>query len=171
MPRKITVAILSLLAVGCLAGSLLAQTLQKKADHVYIATFNVYKLGAVADKYSEAEEEIPELTPGIPDRITKLSNVLAVGSFDLVVLEEVAYGPRGEAAMTDLVAALEADHSLHYSFFLSDHIGQGLIPEAIAFMYDPSVVRPELLPGTPSLVQNIPVDGRDLVRTQWEAAS
>jgi len=52
---------------------------------------------------------------------------------------------------------------------MSDYIGQGLMAEAIAFMYDQNIVKPELLPGETSVVQNIEIPGRDLVRTQWEA--
>jgi hypothetical protein len=43
------------------------------------------------------------------------------------------------------------------------------MPEAIAFIYKVDVLEPELLPNSISLVENIEIDGRDLVRTQWEA--
>ena len=146
-------------------------TLTKAADHLYLCTFNVYKLGSVAEKYTSLEEEggSEETPEGIPKRIENLAKVLAVGKFDLVVFQEVTDGIQGQAAMTDLVATLRQDHGTSYSFFLSDHIGRGLMAEAIAFMYDPRVVQPEILPGTTSLVQNIEIPGRDLVRTQWEA--
>ena len=45
------------------------------------------------------------------------------------------------------------------------------MPEAIAFMFDPEVVRPEIPPYGNALVENIEIDGRDLVRTQWEAGN
>ena len=133
----------------------------------------MYKLGSVDEKYTSFDEEGDEdNTPtifSIPERIQNLANVLSVGHFDLVVFQEVTDGQRGQAAMTDLVQELHNNHNLDYEYFMSDYIGQGLMAEAIAFMYDPNVVKPELLPGSTSLVQNIEIPGRDLVRTQWEA--
>ena len=43
------------------------------------------------------------------------------------------------------------------------------MPEAIAFIYDPEVVKPVLPTGHTSLAVNIEIPGRDLVRTQWVA--
>lgn len=109
--------------------------LQKDPNHIYICTFNVYKLGSVAAKYTSLEEEDGEddgaVTFSIPDRIKNLAKVLAVGQFDLVVFQEVTDGPQGKAAMTDLVKRLHDEHSLDYKFFMSDYIGQGLMAEAI----------------------------------------
>lgn len=149
--------------------------LEKEPNHIYICTFNVYKLGSVDEKYTSLEEEGDEdndaspTTFGIPQRIRNLAEVLAIGRFDLVVFQEVTDGQRGKAAMTDLVKELHDEYSLNYQFFMSEYIGQGLMAEAIAFMYDPRVVKPETLPGETSMVKNIEISGRDLVRTQWEA--
>ncbi len=60
---------------------------------------------------------------------------------------------------------------MNYQFFMSGYIGRGLINEAISFMYDPTVVKPELLPGGIQLTENIEIPGRDMVRTQWEAGN
>ena len=142
--------------------------------YVTICSFNVYKLGSVAPKYLALDDEeggdagIPP-PAGIPARVHNLAAVLGPKAFDLIVLQEVTDGIRGRAAVGDLAATLEADHNLTYHYFLSDYIGQGLMAEAIAFLYRPTVLRPELLPGTASLVANIEISGRDLVRTQWEA--
>jgi endonuclease/exonuclease/phosphatase family metal-dependent hydrolase len=161
------------LILAVLPISLVNGELQKSPNHIYICTFNVYKLGSVATKYTSLDEEAdPDSSPSTfstPQRIKNLANVLAEGPFDLVVFQEVTDGERGRAAMTDLVKELKDQHSLDYTFFMSDYIGQGLMAEAIAFMYDPKVAKPELLPGQTSMVQNIEIPGRDLVRTQWEA--
>ena len=155
----------ALLVTGCAW----ADSLSKEPNHVYVCSFNVYKLGAVAPKYRSAEEEVEGDPPHIPDRIRNLANVLAVGKFDLIVLQEVKAGNDGECAVADLVSALRDDHNLEYKCFVSDEIGQGLVPEAIAFIYDETVVKPEVITSDTSLVRNIEIPGRDLVRTQWVA--
>jgi endonuclease/exonuclease/phosphatase family metal-dependent hydrolase len=152
-------------------------TLHKDPNHIYICTFNVYKLGSVDEKYTSLEEEgdednnAPPPTFAIPQRIQNLAKVLDVGRFDLVVFQEVTDGQRGRAAMADLTKELHDKYNLNYQFFMSDYIGQGLMAEAIAFMYNPAVVKPEQLPSKTSLVENIEIPGRDLVRTQWEAGN
>lgn len=143
-------------------------------QYVTLCSFNVYKLGSVAPKYLALDDDDGDgagtpIPTGIPDRIRNLARVLGPRSFDLIVLQEVTDGTRGLAAVADLAAALQADHGITYEYFLSDYIGQGLMAEAIAFLYRPTVLQPELLPGTPHLVANIEIPGRDLVRTQWEA--
>ena len=56
---------------------------------------------------------------------------------------------------------------MKYRFFLSDHIGKGLIPECIVFMYRPQVVNYKRIEGKRSKLIEIP--GRDLVKTIWQA--
>ena len=146
-----------------------ADSLNKEPDHVYICTFNVYKLGAVASKYRSAEEEIEGEPAHIPERISNLAKVLAVGRFDLIVLQEVKAGEDGKLAVADLVTALSGEHNLSYKFFLSDVIGRGLVDEVIAFIYNESAIQPKVITGDTSLVRNIEIPGRDLVRTQWVA--
>ena len=136
----------------------------------HIATFNVYRLGNIADRYTDDEGADAD-TGSIPDREKNLANVLAVGQFDLVAFQEVTDGLPGWLVMSDLVEVLSADHGLNYQFFLSDHIGQGLMPEAIAFMFNPETVKPEIVTGTNSLARNIEIGGRDLVLTRWEAGN
>ena len=177
MKRRSTLSSICFVAVALalvvVPASYVNGQLQKDPNHIYICTFNVYKLGSVAAKYTSLEEEDDEddgaATFSIPDRIKNLARVLAVGQFDLVVFQEVTDGPQGKAAMTDLVKQLHDGHSLDYKFFMSDYIGQGLMAETIAFMYDQKIVKPELLPGETSVVQNVEIPGRDLIRTQWEA--
>lgn len=174
-PAMAVWSVILVLSLGAVSCSHASDLLQKEPNHVYICTFNVYKLGTVDEKYTSVEEEGDEdntpATFSIPGRIKNLAKVLVVGRFDLVVFQEVTDGPRGKAAMDDLVKELRDEHNLNYEFFMSDYIGQGLMAEAIAFMYDPKVIRPELLPGKTSLVQNIEIPGRDLVQTQWEAGN
>lgn len=154
---------------------LFADQLQKEPNHIYICTFNVYKLGSVDVKYTSLEEDgdedndSPPVNFAIPERIQNLANVLAVGRFDMVVFQEVTDGQRGKMAMTDLTKVLRDKHNLNYQFFMSDYIGKGLINEAIAFIYDPKVIKPELLPGSTRLTELIEIPGRDMVKTQWEA--
>lgn len=157
---------------GALAGSA-NYTFSKAPDHLYLCSFNVYMLGSIEQKYRELDQEDGDLEPGtpIPDRIRNLARVLATADFDLIVLQEVTHGEKGEWALTDLVQELNTAHNRHYSFFLSGHIGQGLMPEAIAFIYNPAVVRPQILPGSTSQVANIEIGGRDLVRTKWVAGN
>ena len=93
--RRSLIVVVSLLVL-VFSGKARPETLNKAPDHVYICTFNVYKLGSVADKYLSLEEEFDVPTGGIPDRIKNLASVLAVGRFDMVVLQEVTEGVRGE---------------------------------------------------------------------------
>ena len=130
------VSLLILLISSCLAS---ADKLSKDEDYLYIATFNVFKLGAVAEKY-KAENISEELKDKIPKRIDNIADVLAVGEFELVALQEVAYGHGGEAAMNDLIISLRERHGLEYEVIHSDHIGKGLMKEMISFLYDPTRV-------------------------------
>lgn len=172
MSRWVIILVLGLTQVSCAHANNL---LEKEPNHIYICTFNVYKLGSVNEKYTSLEEEgdedndAPPATFAIPQRIQNLARVLAVGRFDLVVFQEVTDGQRGRTAMTDLVKELHDKYNLNYQFFMSEYIGQGLMAEAIAFMYNPTAVKPETLPGKTSMVENIEIPGRDLVQTQWEA--
>lgn len=137
----------------------------KEPGFLYLATFNVYKLGAVDDRY----DNVDNLNQIIPERIENLARVLAVGGFDIVALQEVHSGPRGHAVISDLIAALRNKYDLGYHYVLSAYIGQGLIPEAIAFLYNPNRVQLETVNGSPVVAKNIQIPGRDLVQTQWEA--
>ncbi|OCQ17940.1 hypothetical protein A7985_25015 [Pseudoalteromonas luteoviolacea] len=92
-----TIKLVSLLILLITSYIASADKLSKEEGYVYIATFNVYKLGAGAEKYKA--EKIPEELKGkIPKRINNIADVLAVGEFELVALQEVAYGHSGEAA-------------------------------------------------------------------------
>ena len=124
------------------------------------------RLGNIAEKYKDGVD-----TGVIPERVGNLARVLAAGQFDLVVFQEVTSGVPGEMVMADLVEVLSADHGLDYQFFVSDHIGRGLMPEAIAFMFNPETIKPEFVTSPDVLAQNIEIDGRDLVLTRWEAGS
>lgn len=140
-----------------------AEKLKKEDRYLYIATFNVYKLGAVASKYTDNIN-----TAHIPERIINLANVLAVGDFDLIALQEVAFGERGERAVSDLITALKVEHNLEYLVVHSQHIGRGLMPEMISFLYDPNEVTP-LHTTNGSYTELIEIKGRDLVNSQWKA--
>ena len=56
---------------------------------------------------------------------------------------------------------------MYYRFFISDYIGQGLVPEAMAFLYRPHKAKYKRINGERSV--NIEIPGRDLVKTQWVA--
>lgn len=146
--------------------------LQKEPDHLYICTFNVYILGNVEAKYTDYESIGDEvIDPNVvPQRIKNLANVLAVGNFDLVCIQEVTAGEKGEWAVGDLVRELEETHNIEYRYFLSDEIGPGYgITEAFAYLYNSDVVNPELPTGKTSYAVNIEVSGRNFVRTQWRS--
>lgn len=135
---------------------------------IAICTFNVYKLGAVDDKYLDlngdylGDEEIPE-------RVQNLANVLVEEELDIIVLQEVHAWERGHAVIRDLIQALDTFHGVRYEYILSDHIGRGLIPEAIAFLYKPGTVRAVPLNQLGVMSELIPIPGRDLVKTEWVA--
>lgn len=139
--------------------------LVKSPNHVYLATFNVYKLGAVADKYREIKDWNAEPEAAIPQRISNLASVIAVGGFHIVAIQEVRSGPKGYFAIKDLQRALHEKHGMNYRFFISDYIGMGLIPEAMAFLYRPHKARYKRMDGLRSVRISLP--GRDLVKTQW----
>ena len=154
-----------------LSSPLSAANINKETCYLYVASFNVYKLGSVDSKYTSIEEDMGEesVTQDIPKRIRNLSDVLSVGKFDLIALQEVTYGLQGEAAIADLIQDLQDRYGLYYRALHSDYIGQGLIAEMITFLYQPSVVVPEIINGHNRLTTLIEIDGRDLVQTQWEA--
>ena len=146
--------------------------LAKQPGFVYVASFNVFKLGGVEQRYKRLkgiDDVALPLDEKIPDRIRNIARVLAVGDFDLVTLQEVHEGGPGRAALSDLVRVLEETHGISYRFMLSDGIGRGLIPEAMAFLYQPRRVQHEPVNDTGSNSIRIEIDGRDLVQTQWEA--
>ena len=145
---------------------LASSKLTKEPEFIYIASFNVYNLGAVESRYKDVNQTLDNR---IPVRIENLARVLAIGDFDIIVLQEVISGKPGHVAISDLVRALERNHSLTYRYVLSKHIGKGLISEAMAFLYKPNRVQLEMVNDTDSVVSNIEIPGRDLVRTQWEA--
>jgi hypothetical protein len=129
-------------------------------------------MGNIADKYErlhgDVEGESDDVNE-IPDRIKNLAAVLKTGPFDIIALQEVYAGERGEWALSDLSAALSDATGISYAYFISDYIGDGLIPEAIGFIYDPEAATPLRIPGTDNFTENIEIPGRDLVRTEWKA--
>ena len=159
--RSIRSAFLSLAALSIFAVPLAA------AQDLLLCTFNVYKLGAVDPKYDSPLEIADD--EELPQRIQNIANVLAERQFDLICLQEVYSGDRGDAVIEDLVQALDTLHGRRYRYLLSEGIGQGLIPEAIAFLYDPQTVQPVLLESNGEFTDNIPIAGRDLVRSYWVA--
>lgn len=140
-------------------------TLSKTPNHTYIATFNVYKLGAVDDKYKDIESWNDNVDTTIPDRIANTAKVIAVGGFHLVAIQEVRSGPKGYFAIKDLQRALKENHGMRYRFFISDYIGMGLVPEATAFLYRSHKARYKKINGARYVKIEMP--GRDLVKTQW----
>ena len=175
IPYAIAIALVTIWVTNATASDRLA----KQPGFLYVASFNVYKLGGVKERYTNLKDvENPELPLGgnIPKRIRNVARVLSFGDFDLVALQEVRAGAPGRAAVSDLVRVLNDDHGLSYRFIMSDGIGQGLIPEAMAFLYNSDRVQPEAVNdrGLASII--IELDGdfsppppRALVQTQWEA--
>jgi hypothetical protein len=164
--RLVTLFIVSAFCTDSLADDKLI----KDNDFLYIATFNVYKLGGVDSKYTSLEEDISpiEVNGATPQRIKNIANILAVGEFDLVALQEVAFGPLGELAILDLVKWLKSHHGLDYRVINSQHIGRGLMAEMITFLYNPNKVIPNNLKNG-EYSQLIEIPGRDLVTTSWTA--
>lgn len=144
-------------------------TFHKEANHVYLCTFNVFRLGDIEPEYDRLNEDDGE-PHVIPGRIKNLARVIASADFDLIVLQEVTEGDKGEWALSDLVEELNTTHHRHYRFFLSGGIGMGLMPEAMAFIYDPNKIKPQTVSGI-SFTANIPISGRDLVKTKWVAGN
>jgi endonuclease/exonuclease/phosphatase family metal-dependent hydrolase len=144
-------------------------TFQKEANHVYLCTFNVFRLGDIEPEYDRLDEDDGE-PHVVPDRIKNLARVLASADFDLIVLQEVTEGDKGQWALSDLVEELNTIHQRHYQFLLSGGIGMGLMPEAMAFIYDPNKIKPQPVSGT-VFTANIPISGRDLVKTKWIAGN
>ena len=73
------------MVIGLVVSSVLpafGQTLTKTPNHVYIATFNVYVLGALDAKYEDIVDWDPVLDDSIPERISNLANVIAVGGYN-----------------------------------------------------------------------------------------
>ena len=80
---------LALLHTTVLASS----KIEKAPGFIYIASFNVYRLGAVESRY----KTVSELNNEIPTRIKNIARVLAVGDFDIIALQEVRAGQSGQA--------------------------------------------------------------------------
>jgi endonuclease/exonuclease/phosphatase family metal-dependent hydrolase len=160
---RILLLSLSLILFRCF--SVYADTLNKANNHVYIASFNVYKLGGVAIKYKEIDDWEVEVDSSIPTRIANLADVIAVGGFHIVALQEVQSGPKGYFAIKDLQKALKENHNMQYRFFISGYIGRGLVPESMAFLYRPHKAKYKRINGERS--ERISIPGRDLVKTQW----
>ena len=152
----------------------------KEAGHVHIGSFNVYKLGAIEDRYTELKDD-PEKVPkkGIPQRIHNAASVLAAGGFDLVALQEVHEGKPGETALIDLVKVLSDEHGMTYEFLLSDGVGKGFsMDEAMGFLYRRPCVRPKTVNDNDAESNIIDINGRyagdlwaprDFVQTYWKA--
>ena len=147
--------------------------IEKEPGFLYIASFNVFTLGAVEKRYRDItdDSDLHELDRHLPKRTSNLAHVLAVGGFDIVAIQEVRSGPAGRAVMEDLVSVLKDQHGLAYGYVLSEYIGDGFneFREAIAFLYKPETAWPEPVDATGQYSTRIEIDGRDLVRTQWEA--
>ncbi len=168
MKRLFSLLCILTLLITCF--SAYADRITKTPNHVYIATFNVFKLGAVDEKYKNIDDDGSGYTDDtIPQRIENLASVIAVGGFHLVAIQEVRTGKKGYYAIKDLQRALYENHGMRYKFFISDHIGKGLIPEAMAFLYRQHKVKNKLIDGKRSALIGIP--GRDLVKTNWIAGS
>ena len=80
---------LALLHTTVLASS----KIEKAPGFIYIASFNVYRLGAVESRY----KTVSGLNNEIPTRIKNIARVLAVGDFDIIALQEVRAGQSGQA--------------------------------------------------------------------------
>lgn len=168
-PTGLTKGLVQIIIAGSvlLAGISNADTLSRSHNHLYVATFNVYILGKVADKYKTIEHWDEPVDDSLPERIVNLAAIIATGGFHLVAIQEVHSGPSGYYAIRDLTRALQEIHGMHYHFFVSENIGLGLVPEAIAFIYRPHAVKYRRIDGKRSV--NIEIPGRDLVKTQWIA--
>ena len=177
--RRIVAALALGLVAAVFAEAARGDDACKQVGHVHIASFNVYQLGGIEERYTELKEQ-PEQVPkgGVPQRIRNVAGVLAVGNFDLVVLQEVHAGKPGETALADLVRVLSDDHGMGYEFLLSDGVGAGLIPEAMGFLYRRACVGPGTVNDTDAKSITIDINGRyagdryaprDFVQTYWKA--
>jgi len=144
--------------------------LEKKPNHVYICSFNIYLFGKIVSKYANPTGPVPGATTRpVPQRITNLAKVLAVGRFDLIAIQEVEAGGPGLWALRDLANELSKLTKFDYTFFQSDYIGRGFrMRESIAFVFNPEVIQPCSLRGG-RLAKNIEIPGRDLVLTKWRS--
>ena len=162
-----------IVAISTFASIANGDKIQKTPDHVYICSFNVYVFGNIESKYTDYESsEIVGDDNDIPNRIKNIANVLAVGEFDLICIQEITVGERGNWVLSDLIRELQESHNLSYNYFISDAIGQGYgITEAIAFLYNSDVVVPQVITGGTSYHENLDINGdaREIVGTQWKA--
>ena len=144
--------------------------IDKDENSIYIASYNVYKLGDIAQKYKDIDDGLTPHSYDIADRVKNSANLLAAGDFDIITLQEVKDGPGGVAAVLDLVEALQTDHQQHFEVVISDRIGRGLFFETIAFLYKPD--RVELVPingQTTALIESSNPRNRKFAKTQWKA--
>lgn len=142
--------------------------LKKESDAAYLATYNVFKFGAIDSKYKAIQNG---LTPKskIPKRVKNSAAVLAKGDFDLITLQEVKHGKAGEAAVQDLVSELLKKHNQKFEWFVSDKIGKGLFDESIAFLYKPDKVTNLQINGIDSdLIDSGLPQNRKFARTMWK---
>lgn len=144
--------------------------IDKEANSIYIASYNVYKLGDIAQKYKDIDDGITPQSYDIADRVMNSAKLLAGGDFDIITLQEVKDGPGGVAAVEDLAIALEENHNQKFEWFISERIGRGLFFETIAFMYRPDRVEMIPIDGNPSeLIESNNPRNRKFAKTQWKA--
>jgi endonuclease/exonuclease/phosphatase family metal-dependent hydrolase len=138
------------LLIALLFGGLssFGQIVKSKKAYLNICSFNVYKFGAVDPKYKAISKSLkdekfarPDSTYGIPQRIENCAEILSKGAFELIVLQEVKYGPVGDSVISDLCFQLNEKYKRKYKWFNSEKIGKGLgMSECMAFLYDSTKV-------------------------------
>ena len=67
--------------------------------------------------------------------------MIAIGGFDIVTIHEVRSRPEGFFKDKDLPRTFKYDKNMKNCYFVSDYIGQGFVPEVIAFMYRPYEIK------------------------------
>ena len=147
------------------------------SSHITICSFNVYLLGGVSPKYKEINQQHkdPNYTRSdssftIPDRISNCADLLSRGNFDLMVLQEVVDGIRGDSAVRDLCNELIRNSGKDLCWFTSDRIGKGMRMESMAFIYDKAKINLIAHKGSKSsLLSTQEPKNRKFVKTTWKS--
>ncbi len=100
-----------------------------------VATYNIFSLGNIANKYKQTKGSYTHDT--IPQRIQNNAQVLAKRNLDLISIQEVAASKGGEWALKDLTHELNTKYKKRYKWLHSNPIGLGFgFLESIGFLYD-----------------------------------
>ncbi len=171
----------TVLVIGIVSHSgLNAQVVKSRKTYLNICSFNVYLLGAVADRYKEIDDaaddsdfQRSDSSYFIPKRVYNCAEVLSKGHFELIVFQELVTGAPGDSVMADLAKVMNTKYKRNYKWFTSGNIGKGFrIYESMGFLYDSTKV--DLIRQTDEKCSYLACDetkNRKYVKTCWRASN